>query len=41
MDGYTSAGAPLSDKGFKKTIQCLPAKAVIGDLDVIAAALPR
>lgn len=38
MDGYTSAGAPLSDKGFKKTIQCLPAKAVIGDLDVIAAA---
>lgn len=38
MDGYTSAGAPLSDKGFKKTIQCLPARAVIGDLDVIAAA---
>ena len=38
MDGYTSAGAPLSDKGFKKTIQCRPAKAVIGDLDVIAAA---
>ncbi|PLL14650.1 glycerol-1-phosphate dehydrogenase [Tabrizicola sp. TH137] len=38
MDGYTSAGSPLSDKGFKKTIQCKPAKAVIGDLDVIAAA---
>ncbi|MCZ8334211.1 MAG: sn-glycerol-1-phosphate dehydrogenase [Rhodobacteraceae bacterium] len=38
MDGYTSAGSPLSDKGFKKTIQCRPAKAVIGDLDVIAAA---
>jgi glycerol-1-phosphate dehydrogenase [NAD(P)+] len=40
MDGYTSAGAPLSDKGFKKTIQCRPARAVLGDLDVIAAA-PR
>jgi len=38
MDGYTSAGSPLSDKGFKKTIQCRPAKAVVGDLDVIAAA---
>lgn len=41
MDGYTSAGSPLSDKGFKKTIQCRPAKAVIGDLDVIAAAPPE
>lgn len=38
MDGYTSAGSPLSDKGFKKTIQCRPAKAVIGDLDVMAQA---
>ena len=38
MDGYTSAGAPLSDKGFKKTIQCRPARAVLGDLDVIATA---
>ena len=40
MDGYTSAGAPLSDKGFKKTIQCRPARAVLGDLDVIAGAPP-
>lgn len=38
MDGYTSAGSPLSVKGFKKTIQCRPAKVVLGDLDVIAAA---
>ena len=38
MDGYTSAGAPLSVKGFKKTIQCRPARVVLGDLDVIAAA---
>lgn len=41
MDGYTSAGAPLSDKGFKKTIQCRPARAVLGDLDIIAAAPPE
>lgn len=40
MDGYTSAGAPLSDNGFKMTIQCRPARAVLGDLDVIAAAPP-
>lgn len=41
MDGYTSAGAPLSVKGFKKTIQTRPAKAVLGDLDVLAAAPPE
>lgn len=40
MDGYTSAGAPLSDKGFKKTIPTRPARAVLADLDVIAAAPP-
>ena len=40
MDGYTSAGAPLSEKGFKKTIPCRPAKALLADLDVIAAAPP-
>jgi glycerol-1-phosphate dehydrogenase [NAD(P)+] len=41
MDGYTSAGAPLSERGFKKTIQCCPARAVLGDLDVIAKAPPE
>lgn len=40
MDGYTSGGAPLSEGGFKKTIACRPARVVVGDLDVIAAA-PR
>ncbi len=40
MDGYTSAGAPLSVRGFKKTIPCRPAKVLLADLDVIAAA-PR
>ncbi|MGL4321730.1 MAG: iron-containing alcohol dehydrogenase, partial [Paracoccaceae bacterium] len=38
MDGYTSAGAPLSDKGFKITIPCRPARVVIADFDVISAA---
>jgi glycerol-1-phosphate dehydrogenase [NAD(P)+] len=38
MDGYTSAGAPLSDKGFKKTIACRPARVLVADLDIIARA---
>lgn len=41
MDGYTSAGSPLSDNGFKITIPCRPPLAVIGDLDVIAHAPPE
>jgi glycerol-1-phosphate dehydrogenase [NAD(P)+] len=41
MDGYTSAGAPLSEKGFKKTIPCRPARVLLADLDVIAAAPPQ
>lgn len=41
MDGYTSAGAPLSERGFKKTIACRPARAVLADLDVLAAAPPE
>ena len=41
MDGYTSAGAPLSEKGFKKTIPRRPAKVLIADLDVISAAPPE
>jgi glycerol-1-phosphate dehydrogenase [NAD(P)+] len=40
MDGYTSAGAPLSEAGFKKTIPCRAARVLLADLDVIAAA-PR
>lgn len=40
MDGYTSAGAPLSDRGFKITIPCRPARALLADLDIIAAAPP-
>ncbi|MCB6179742.1 sn-glycerol-1-phosphate dehydrogenase [Rhodobacter sp. Har01] len=41
MDGYTSAGAPLSERGFKKTIPCRPARVLLADLDVIAAAPPE
>ena len=40
MDGYSSAGAPLVDRGFKITIACRPAVAVLADLDIIAAAPP-
>ncbi len=38
MDGYTSAGAPLTRDGFKKTIDCRPPLAILADLDVVAAA---
>jgi glycerol-1-phosphate dehydrogenase [NAD(P)+] len=38
MDGYTSAGAPLSDHGFKITIPCRPARVVLADFNVIGAA---
>ncbi|MEO1249278.1 MAG: sn-glycerol-1-phosphate dehydrogenase [Pseudomonadota bacterium] len=38
MDGYSSSGSPLVDKGFKKTIECVPPKAILADLDIIAAA---
>jgi glycerol-1-phosphate dehydrogenase [NAD(P)+] len=38
MDGYTSAGAPLSKAGFKVTIPVRAPVAMIADLDVIAAA---
>jgi glycerol-1-phosphate dehydrogenase [NAD(P)+] len=38
MDGYSSAGAPLADAGFKKTIPARAPRAILADLDVIAAA---
>ncbi|WP_257478427.1 sn-glycerol-1-phosphate dehydrogenase [Acidipropionibacterium jensenii] len=38
MDGYTGAGAPISDKGVKVTMNCTAPKAVVFDLDVAAAA---
>ncbi|MEM7567653.1 MAG: sn-glycerol-1-phosphate dehydrogenase [Pseudomonadota bacterium] len=41
MDGYSSAGAPLSEAGFKKTIPTRAPKAILADLDVVAAAPPE
>ena len=38
MDGYASAGSPLSEQGFKKTIPCRPPVAILADLDVLGAA---
>ena len=38
MDGYTSAGAPLAQNGFKVTIPTRAPVAMLADLDVIAAA---
>lgn len=38
MDGYSSAGSPLSLNGFKKTIPCRAPIAILADIDVLAAA---
>ena len=38
MDGYASAGAPLSKKGFKHTIPCAPPRVIVADLGVISNA---
>lgn len=38
MDGYSSSGSPLVDNGFKKTIECVPPKVILADLDIIADA---
>ncbi|MEM0909259.1 MAG: sn-glycerol-1-phosphate dehydrogenase, partial [Pseudomonadota bacterium] len=38
MDGYTSAGSPLSEGGFKKTIPTRAPLVILADLDVVAKA---
>lgn len=38
MDGYTGAGAPISNDGVKVTMQCIAPQVVIFDLDITAAA---
>ena len=40
MDGYSSAGAPLSEGGFKKTIPTRAPRAILADLDIVASAPP-
>lgn len=38
MDGYTGAGAPMSENGVKRTLNCKAPAVVVMDLDVVAAA---
>ena len=38
MDGYTSFGAIVTEQGFKRTLGCPAPRAVIADLEVLAAA---
>jgi len=38
MDGYTAFGASITDEGFKQTFFCPAPKAVLVDLDILAAA---
>ena len=38
MDGYTSFGAIVTESGFKRTLACPAPRAVVADLDVLAAA---
>ncbi len=40
MDGYASAGSPLTQKGFKHTIPCAPPRVIIADLGIISNAPP-
>lgn len=41
MDGYTGAGAPMTENGVKATKNCKAPVVVIMDLDVVAAAPPH
>ena len=38
MDGYASAGSPLTRKGFKHTIPCAPPRVIVADLGIISDA---
>jgi glycerol-1-phosphate dehydrogenase [NAD(P)+] len=40
VDGYTSFGASITKEGFKQTLTCPAPRAVLADLDVLAAAPP-
>ena len=40
VDGYTSFGASITKDGFKQTLTCPAPRAVVADLDVLAAAPP-
>ena len=38
MDGYASSGAPMTHHGHKRTIYCGAPRAIVADVDVLAAA---
>ena len=38
MDGYASAGSPLTQKGFKHTITCAPPRVIVADLGILSNA---
>jgi glycerol-1-phosphate dehydrogenase [NAD(P)+] len=38
MDGYASAGSPLTQKGFKHTIPCAPPQVIVADLGILSNA---
>lgn len=40
MDGYTAFGAAITRDGFKQTMVCPAPRAVLADLDILAAAPP-
>ena len=41
VDGYTSFGAAITKNGFKQTLECGAPRAVLADLEVLAAAPPK
>lgn len=38
VDGYASAGAPITDKGFKSTWPCAAPRAIVADSDILRTA---
>ena len=38
VDGYASFGAPISERGFKKTLPCAAPRAILADMDVLKKA---
>ena len=38
MDGYASSGAPMTQDGYKRTLVCRNAQAIVADIDVMSRA---
>ncbi|MCP4397301.1 MAG: sn-glycerol-1-phosphate dehydrogenase [bacterium] len=41
VDGYSSFGAPITDKGFKKTMECPAPLAIVADIEILRNAPPE